>query len=1151
MNLLSDHIGVVARFARSANIERDMAQRQPLDGYIVTAKALDVVERVATVAATGSAGGAWSLTGPYGSGKSSLALLLDAGFGPSGSIQSKAVGLVKEVSPATADVLEEARYRHSMESRGFYRAVVTATREPLNRTVLRALHSAVIRAHGKIPPKTRFGASKALRTALSDAASEDPRRGGPAPATLMDIARCMAQEAPLLLIIDEFGKNLEAIHDGSGADPYLLQQLAEAGQGQGLSIFILTLQHLSFEEYLASADQPQRQEWAKVQGRFEDIPFFESAAQTRALISTAFNVDAVLGERIKRWARTLAKTMGTIGIPDIANPETLAACYPLHPLTAAVLPELCNRYGQHERTLFSFLTGPGPASAATFLAAVSLPPRGTLPSIGLDAVYDHFVAGGTATAGSSQSHRWSEIAIRLRDTHGLTEEQSRIAKTIAVLNLVSTTGTLRASRETLRLVSRNADKTVAGLEDVGLVTYRGFADEYRVWDGTDVDIRGILNASRARTQHRPLLEILSTFHKPQPVVAARHSAQHNLLRVFNRRYVDGGDSIAPLDPFSPYDGEALLVLNPSVTPVLERFDGKAKPVVAALPEDVFALDAAAREVAAVTEALEHDSVADDWVARRELSERLGLAKTSLIHAAESTFSSTSCRWVLLGPEKPTDLPTGRGSVALSAAADLAYPTSPTIRNEMLNRTNLTSQGAKARRQLIEGMVEKGDHSDLGLGGYGPEMAMYRSFLDHTDMHALDERNNIMTFCSPTDPTLKPAWNALQDEIKRAKHRRVNLDDVYAVLLSPPIGMKSAVIPVFVTVGLLAHHDEVAIYEHGTFQPILRADISERMVRNPGHFDIKHFANTTGARRQVVDELANRFAIRPRFRKHRVSNVLAIVGHLVTKVQRLDNYTRRTASLPAEVTAVRDIIFAAVEPDELLFETLPTALGLRPVPANTNAYQQTVAYADKLQTALDNLAGSYHRLLDELFNDMLTISGEKNRTAIIGQAASLENEILNPEVRAFVLTLANDTVETNAEWIQAIATVVTKKAPAEWSDRDRERFRHALEPLVAAFQRLVALHAEHKVAGGSPFDAYRVTVTRSDGTEYARLVGIDHDHRHQLNQELSETIAKLARITGSSQRAQTIMLALLGERLMPEQSHVPTAVEPNQTREKHG
>ena len=52
----------------------------------------------------------------------------------------------------------------------------------------------------------------------------------------------------------------------------------------------------------------------------------------------------------------------------------------------------------------------------------------------------------------------------------------------------------------------------------------------------------------------------------------------------------------------------------------------------------------------------------------------------------------------------------------------------------LNRTNLTSQGAKARRQLLEAMIEKGDIADLGFEGYGPEVAMYRSFLHHMGMH---------------------------------------------------------------------------------------------------------------------------------------------------------------------------------------------------------------------------------------------------------------------------------------------------------------------------------------------------------------------------------------------------------------------------------
>ena len=82
MTRLAESVAVAPRFARSANLERDAARLEPLEGYVVTARALDVVERIAGAAATGRAGGAWSLTGPYGSGKSSLGLLLDAAFGP-------------------------------------------------------------------------------------------------------------------------------------------------------------------------------------------------------------------------------------------------------------------------------------------------------------------------------------------------------------------------------------------------------------------------------------------------------------------------------------------------------------------------------------------------------------------------------------------------------------------------------------------------------------------------------------------------------------------------------------------------------------------------------------------------------------------------------------------------------------------------------------------------------------------------------------------------------------------------------------------------------------------------------------------------------------------------------------------------------------
>ena len=1147
MPTLADSISVRTRFARSANLERDSGRPEPFDGYIVTGRALDVVGRITAAALSGRSGGAWSLTGPYGSGKSSLALLLDAAFGPSTRVRSTALTLIADAAPGAAEAVRKAHNRHGTRRTGFQRGLVTANREPITHTLLRALHAAALGTYGRRPSSREFPAAKVLQGALDDIQAGGSRTVQSS--TVVEIARCLAERAPLLLIVDEFGKTLEAIRDGEEADPYVLQQLAEAGQGSGLPIFIVTLQHLSFDDYLVGAEASKRREWAKVQGRFEDVAYVESSRQTRALIASVFDVrDEVLRERIRRRARTYASSLRDLGIADGTDAEVLASCYPLHPLVALVLPELCARYGQHERTLFSFLAGADPTSAASFLAAKKLSSRGSLPSVSLDRVYDYFVAGGAmSSVALAQSSRWTEIATRIRDVHGLSKPQTRLAKSIALLNLVSTSGTIRASRQVLALAQPNSEADLAELETRGVITYREFADEYRVWQGTDIDVRRLLDAEHERLLHRSLAEILAELEAPPPVVAARHSAKNHSLRIFSRRYVEGGEPVVPLDPFSPYDGEVLLVVG-SETPSLPAPGPGARPVIAAIPDNVNELDRTARQVAAVAAVLKDPAVAGDPVARGEAGERLAQARAEFDRAFSVAFRSEACRWRMRVEESvEQDLRPGRGSAPLSEAADLAYESTPMVRNEMLNRSELTSQGAKARRMLLEAMIERGSEPDLGFEGYGPEVAMYRAFLERTGLHRSAHRNETLDFRKPTDKSLRRAWRVVRQAFRRAKTGRLNLRDLYGELMSPPIGMKSGAIPVFLTGALLVHRDEIAIYEHGTFKPVLSADLSERMVRNPGHFEIKHFANTGGARGEVVAALAKRLGVGGESRRYRVANVVAVVGRLVSMAREMDRFTLRTRELGETALAARNVLVDAVEPDQLLFRALPVALGFPPVRVTARHYADADAYAREVAAAFEELRDRSDRLLSELLQLLLETSTEPSRLAVAGQAASLGGEILDPEVRTFVLNLASDAAETDYDWIRSIATVVAKKAPSEWDDEDVVRFRRELPRRVAAFRRLVALHAEHRAEGGGAFDALRVTITRADGNEHIRLVGIDEGQRPEAERALDAALAELSQIAGSGHRAHEVLLALLGERLLPDQAEEADSSPPMQRR----
>ena len=158
---------------------------------------------------------------------------------------------------------------------------------------------------------------------------------------------------------------------GREGDPYLLQSLAEAAQGESaLPLVIITMQHLAFEEHARGTSVAVRREWVKVQGRFQDIPYVEAPRDAWRLIAAAVET---------RLDRSLQPS--AFGTRTARNSSPLLACAICGPARSAAtrctrwpwrcLPELCTRYGQNERTLFSFMAGTEPLAVPAFLTAAN------------------------------------------------------------------------------------------------------------------------------------------------------------------------------------------------------------------------------------------------------------------------------------------------------------------------------------------------------------------------------------------------------------------------------------------------------------------------------------------------------------------------------------------------------------------------------------------------------------------------------------------------------------------------------------------------------------------------------------------------------------------------------------------------------------
>ena len=286
---LSDLFHVKGRFRRSVHLERDFYRENAIDGYVLTATAREMLSRVISTLENESSSKAWSLTGPYGSGKSAFALFAAKLLGNSNSpTTQQALKLLERGDTSLYERFINTYGNGNQSCSGFCPILISGERAPLSLALLRSLDRGLSNSNGtNISISLQQELKERLETADSDSLP-----------TASDVTHlyesathqiCGSGGSGLLLIIDELGKFLEfAAHHPSQGDMFVLQSLAElADRSQQTPLFLMTILHQAFEAYAQRTEQSQREEWTKVQGRFEDVVFTEPTEQVLRLVGTA------------------------------------------------------------------------------------------------------------------------------------------------------------------------------------------------------------------------------------------------------------------------------------------------------------------------------------------------------------------------------------------------------------------------------------------------------------------------------------------------------------------------------------------------------------------------------------------------------------------------------------------------------------------------------------------------------------------------------------------------------------------------------------------------------------------------------------------------------------------------------------------------
>ncbi len=1125
---------VPGRFLRSVQLERDFQDAEALDQYVPTPAISEAFARVAEGLRHGSGRRAWRVTGDYGVGKSSFALVLAHLAGKRSRAAdriAKRLGLSEGTAAADCDM---------------WPILLTGSREAIVAALARGIAEALL---GRVPVRGRVPRQVA---ALVDQGAAVEASG-----SVADLERFVeavrghaaAQGAGVLLIIDEMGKLLEhAAQRADREDVFVLQRLAETAARSGDRPFMVVgLLHQGFQAYAERLPSESRHEWEKVAGRFEEIVFDQPLAHTAALVAGALNIETCsLPRGIIQAAQSAYAATAAAGWPTGVDPnrrDASASTYPLHPTLLPVLVRFFARFGQHERSLFGFLLSSEPFGLQAFATRTV---AGTA-WYGLPEFYDYVRSVfGHRLAGASFRNQWLRLVGTVDAASELQSVEIAILKTAALLNLLDADDlppTAQALKVAFELDADDVNEAIDRLHAAGRLFRRGAAGHLRLWPHSSVNLETALTAASAamgpvETVGAALQDELDR----EPILARRHYVETGTLRYFEVRHALSGRLAEALS--KPIGGDGLVLI------ALPDTDEDRDAILAEARSNAMTRDDVLVGVVAPLRGLAPElrdvrcwqwiaantpELAEDTYAAAEVSRQLASATAILEMALADRISfrvgaTPEIVWLRCGRVVE---PPRRGAVSalISGICDDLFPSAPLITNELVNRNVLSSAASAARMRLLEGVLVNEHLPYVGIDAdkSPPEKSMYLSIFKRGGLHVEIDGRLRLVLPGAADPLrLRPALDRLNSTLVEANGGRVAVQAMFRELARPPFGVRAGVAPLLLAVILCVGQHELAVYENGTYLHRFGPADFYRLVKSPGPFEVQH-CRVVGVRLEVFRGLVAAFAEGPS--SSRAPEILDVVRPLCRFAAQLPEHSRRTNALSASAMAVRDALLSAREPTTMLFADLPHACS-RGAFAVEDAHDDTRvgAFVDALRDAVEELRGAYPALLARIISRTAEAVGQGggpfDRAHLAGRAAKVSLAAREPRLRTFALRL-RDPGLSDVGWAEAMASFIVSKPPSRWSAGDEARFGEEVGTLGELFHKIEAT-AFRDGAATPALTSIRLNLTRGDGEDLVRIMDPGPE-----DEDLSRLAASLrSALPGDARRRLQLLTQLLWTELEP-------------------
>ena len=1089
---LSDVVKISRQFLRSVRIDADSGREDALSGYVCQGTARSLLENMARQLRD-TKQRAFTWTGPYGGGKSSLALMLCSLVGKNKALRNRAKKILD--LPANSVVLSEFDARND----GWLVVPLVGKRAKVSEELRKALEL----SKGETPSKRKSKKESDVIGQLV-AAAEQHSHG-------------------VLVVIDELGKFLESVAQ-DGEDVYFFQELAEAASRASGKLIVVGILHQSFEAYAARLSRQARDDWAKIQGRFVDIPLIAGTDEVVELVGRAISVyPGVDRQGAEPFAIEIARAIGQRrpGTPAGLG-YALSRCWPLHPVVASLLgPISRRRFSQNERSTFGFLASREPLGFMEFLDGH---PIDWTSIYGPSRYWDYLCANmETAILASPDGHRWAVAseAVERAESKG-TPIHIEVTKCVALIEMFRGGSGLLPELDVLGECVQGASKShvTQALHDLvswQILIERKHLGAYGVFSGSDFDIEGAISNARSEIGS-PDLKQLSALTDLQPIVAKRLYHETGSMRWFTRHIVRLEDAEAEAASFREQPGSvgSFFLCLPSLGSILQSAtdiaqnlskDQSGKVLIIGIPSNADRIAELGLELVACDHVFKTRRELDgDSVARKELLNRTGTVRSALEDELGDAFGLSS--WFWQGELQDSY---GNSSVAWIASnvAESIYHKSPNLQNELINRQEPSSNSNRARKDLMYRMIGHAASANLGYEGYPADAGLYFSILQRLGLHRVQE-NELWGFGEPFhhghNENLYSLWVATRRLLLEEGSIK-KLSELYAMWAAPPYGLRAGIMPVLALAFFLANRSAIALYVEQVFTPDLSEAIIDEWLQDPKRVALR-FVSASSDQSAYLQAVASSIpsSAQALVRKE----PLEVARALVSLVVSLPNWTRRTTTVSSEAQAIRAMLLKANDPHKVLFADLPTLLDAR----DANEVQS------KLSCIMIELADAYPKILKEVMGTVLRAldQAEGDLQKLNSRAKVVKGIAGEFRLEAFIGRLEN--FDETPEAIEGLISLASSKPPAQWVDRDIDGALLQLGNWAHEFRRAETLAPLR----GRPSTRRSIGVVFSAGSGQDVSVSVDIDGKDDavVNKLAARLVADLR------QQPRELALAALAE-----------------------